>query len=90
MLIRVGDLPVGTRVEVRTGGGPYGSDFYYGTVMGALDSRVCVKWDVGEPIPVGANADYSIDYGPVGSREYEFVTWEEFDGLNPVMPFRGI
>lgn len=92
MLMNVGSLPVGTRVYVRTGSGPSGSDFYYGMVTGAMESRIVVRWDIGEPCARGVlpGSDYMIDYGPVGTREYEFVTFEEFDALSPVMPFRGI
>jgi hypothetical protein len=33
---------------------------------------------------------YSMDYGAPGERTYEFVTFEEFEGLDLVLPFRGI
>jgi hypothetical protein len=93
MFSRIGELPAGTRVFVRTGSGPeeFGTDFYYGTVLNVMASRVVVKWDIGEPIPVGVMSDgYSMDYGAPSERTYEFVTFEEFDGLDLVLPFRGI
>lgn len=91
MLIRVLEMPVGTRVFVTSGSGSYGYDFYYGTVTGEMESRIVVKWDVGEPVPVGIMPDgYSMDYGPMGRRTYEFVSFEESDSLTPVLPFRGI
>jgi hypothetical protein len=91
MFSRIGELPAGTRVFVDTGSGPGEPERFYGTVLNVMASRVVVKWDIGEPIPVGVMSDgYSMDYGAPGERTYEFVTFEEFDGLDLVLPFRGI